>query len=309
MGGGSWSNEAYSRSVTTRSATRGAVFAHDQDVRQGRVQTAVHESLNPRGINYRESRDSAEHPESNPIIVGLDVTGSMSRVVKTIHEKLPTLMTLLNEKGYITDPQILMAAVGDHHGDRAPLQVGQFESDARVEEHLSNMFLEGNGGGARGAEYKHESYQLLGYFAAFKTKIDSLEKRDKKGYLFIIGDELPYAHTSKASLQAIFEHGVEGDISTENIFQAAKEKYNVFYILPRDASHGSDSEVIAGWTQLLGSDHVIRLDRADAIAELIAVKIGQMEGTLDLERARTDLGANPAAASVLGAVYNRVLDL
>lgn len=309
MGGGSWSNEAYQSNVTTRSVTRGAVFAHDQDVRQGRVQTAVHESLNPRGIRYRESRDSLEHPESNAIIVGLDVTGSMSRVVKTIHGKLPTLMTLLTEKGYIKDPQVLMAAVGDHHGDRAPLQVGQFESDARVEEHLANMFLEGRGGGARGSEYKHESYQLLGYFAAFKTAIDCLEKRGKKGYLFIIGDELPYDRTSKASLDAIFEHGVEGDMTTADIFQAAKEKYNVFYILPRDADHGNDSDVIDRWAQLIGPENVLRLERADAIAELIAVKIGQMEGTANLARARQDLANNPHAASVIGTVYRRVVDI
>lgn len=180
MGHGQWSEQAYVQSTSTRQLTRGAVFAHDQDVRQGRVQTAVHESLNPRGIQFRESRDNAEHPESNAIIVGLDVTGSMSRVVRTIHSKLPTLMNLLTEKGYIKDPQILMAAVGDHHGDRAPLQVGQFESDARVEEHLSNMFLEGGGGGLDGAEWCHESYQLLAYFAAYKTAIDCFEKRNKK---------------------------------------------------------------------------------------------------------------------------------
>ena len=75
-------------------------------------------------------------------------------------------------------------AVLDATCDRVPLQVGQFESDNRMDEHLGNMVLEGGGGGQM-----TESYELAMYFMARHTAIDCHEKRRRRGYLFIIGDE------------------------------------------------------------------------------------------------------------------------
>lgn len=37
-----------------------------------------------------------------------------------------------------------------------------------------------------------ESYELAMYFMARHTSIDCYEKRGKRGYLFMIGDELAY---------------------------------------------------------------------------------------------------------------------
>ena len=38
----------------------------------------IHESMTPRNINLRECRDSANHPAVLPVLLFLDVTGSMS---------------------------------------------------------------------------------------------------------------------------------------------------------------------------------------------------------------------------------------
>ena len=54
-------------------------------------------------------------------------------------------------------------------------------------EDLGKLFLEGGGGGQL-----TESYELAMYFMARHTSIDCHEKRGKRGYLFIIGDEMPY---------------------------------------------------------------------------------------------------------------------
>jgi hypothetical protein len=79
----------------------------------------------------------------------------------------------------------MFGAIGDATCDRAPLQVGQFESDNRMDDDLSRILLEGGGGGQ-----KTESYELAMYFMARHTAADCYEKRGKRGYLFIIGDEL-----------------------------------------------------------------------------------------------------------------------
>jgi len=64
-------------------------------------------------------------------------------VVRTIHQNLPKLHELLLGHHYIPHPQILFAAVGDATCDQVPLQVGQFESDNRMDQNLENMILEG----------------------------------------------------------------------------------------------------------------------------------------------------------------------
>ena len=75
----------------------------------------------------------------------------------------------------VTDPQFLCAAIGDSKSDKTPLQVTQFESDIRIIRQLTDLYLEGGGGGNYG-----ESYHLLWYFAAYRTAADCFEKRGKK---------------------------------------------------------------------------------------------------------------------------------
>src|SRR3954470_10735394 len=186
MGSGRWSPDTYPDRAPARAATGADTFAYSHAARQS-GNLRPHQSLDPTNLDVRESRDSAEHPESNAIIISLDVTGSMDRVVRGIHADLPRLHELLLGHQYIPHPQICFAAVGDATCDRVPLQVGQFESDNRMDQNLENMILEGGGGGQ-----KTESYELMLYVAARHTAIDCWEKRRRKGYLFMIGDETAY---------------------------------------------------------------------------------------------------------------------
>src|SRR5262249_29212858 len=157
-------------------------FDYDKSVKaSGRV--AVHAKMNPFD-KIRESRDSADNPSSNAIMVWFDETGSMGGIPRVFQEKLPKLHGLLERKNYIVDPPICFGAFGDATCDTVPLQVGQFESGNEMEEDLARFVLEGNGGGQN-----TESYELPMYFSYYKTALDCFEKRKKKGYLFLSGDE------------------------------------------------------------------------------------------------------------------------
>src|SRR5687767_2691575 len=181
MGSGVWSTDVYDAAARYRKATGTSAFAYsDSGSRK------VHPALDPRGVT-RESRDCDEHPRSLAIAVLFDVTGSMGQVPRVLQTKLPQLLGLLLRNGYATDPQIMFGAIGDATCDRVPLQVGQFESDNRMDEHLGNIVLEGGGGGQM-----TESYELAMHFMARHTSIDCFEKRGRRGYLFIIGDEMAY---------------------------------------------------------------------------------------------------------------------
>ena len=94
-----------------------------------------------------------------------------------LQRKLPQLLGLLLRKGYADDPQIMFGAIGDATCDRAPLQVGQFESDNRMDDDLGRILLEGGGGGQ-----KTESYELAMYFMARHT-VDRLLRQARQARL------------------------------------------------------------------------------------------------------------------------------
>ena len=96
MGSGYWSTNVYDAAARFRAATGASPFAYSDGGAR-----SVHPALDPFGVTVRESRDSAEHPESLAIAVLFDVTGSMLRVPRVLQAKLPRLLGLLLRKGYI----------------------------------------------------------------------------------------------------------------------------------------------------------------------------------------------------------------
>ncbi len=178
-------------------------------------------------VAFREARDSDDSPRSTPIIIGFDVTASMGYLAKelAVHALNRTVTALYEEKP-IFDPQILCAAIGDSKCDRWPLQVTQFESDIRIIRQLTDLCLEGGGGGNGG-----ESYHLLWYFAANKTRTDCFEKRHKKGFLFTIGDDCCHPQLSPAEIARVFGDRTDMAVSNEEMIRQAERQYELFHIL------------------------------------------------------------------------------
>jgi hypothetical protein len=265
-----------------------------------RARWKAYPTLDPFGVAARESRDSVEHPASNAIAVMFDVTGSMGEIPITLQQKLPQLLGLLLRKGYVAHPQILFGAIGDATCDRVPLQVGQFESDNRMDEHLENLLLEGGGGGGQ-----RESYELGLYFFARHTAIDCFEKRRRKGYLFLIGDEMAYGGVSRSHVEDLIGTRLQADIPLGEILREVRQRYHVFYIMPTGAANGGDPRITAFWRELLGQNF-LQLDDPAAVCELIALTIGMTEGTIDLGHGLDDLAdvgtAGAAAHSVSTAL-------
>src|SRR5438552_444688 len=207
MGTTRWSDEHYHDRARPRARTGKDAFEHDHAIRNGAADRAVHPKMDPRGVRVRESRDSDAHPESHAVVVLFDVTGSMQGVPRVLQAHLPKLMGLLIRKGYLDHPQILIGAIGDATCDAAPLQVGQFESGIEIEEDLGKLYLEGGGGG-----HITESYELALYFMARHTATDCYEKRGRRGYLFVIGDEIPYAKVKRKEVTAIIGKELQKDL-------------------------------------------------------------------------------------------------
>lgn len=235
--------------------------------------------LDPHGVKLRESRDSSDSPQATPLIVALDVTGSMGMLADVIaREGLGTLFTSILDRKPIPDPHVMFMGIGDARYDRAPLQVSQFEADNRIVEQIARMWLEGGGGGNG-----WESYDLAWYFAAFHTQHDSISKRGKRGYLFTVGDEeAPIGDmraVTKAHVAAVCGDTLEANLSAADMLAMAQRSYDVFHVIVEEGSHARHhlDRVVASWREMLG-ERVIRLSDHRALAETIVSAIEVAEG-------------------------------
>lgn len=258
MGNSRWSNDdyqSYAKTTNYRSASRDQVFSHH-----------VNEKLDPRnvkvgkgdrtGLQLRESIISDANPNPTPIILGLDVTGSMGSIAEQIaKDELPKLMTKIHETGVVTDPHVMFMGIDDVFAQgHGALQVSYFEPDLRIVEQLRQMWLVGNGGG-NGSE----SYDLAWYFAGRYTYLENFEKNGKPGFLFTFGDEpAPFNTVSRRDLKTIFGPGSYEDTTPQASLRSAQQKFQVFHIV---VEHGySGRSVRDSWTRMLGSNALFLRD-------------------------------------------------
>ncbi len=295
MGSGAWDSNVYRTAATTRATTGVDDFDYDRKVKSGLV-SGIHASLDPKLMNggVRESRDSDEHPESLPIAVIFDVTGSMGGIPRVLQQKLVRLMDVIKDKANIVDPQILVGAVGDATCDRYPFQVGQFESDNRFDEQLRAIILEGNGGGQM-----YESYGLAFKFAADCTEIDSYEKRGKKGYFFTIGDEMPWDPVRADEVAEVFGLTAVEDERIESVIARAQEKWEIFHYFPLDSGYGKETRTHERWKRLLG-ERLLFIEDSSLICEAIAAQVHVMETASSIDKVLDDIGIKGHARNIVG---------
>lgn len=266
MGSGSFDASAYrAYASTTHGKTTDDIYSS----------RSIHANLNPKGVKIRESRDSADNPNSTPIIVAIDVTGSMGIIADVLaREGLGTLFKELLSRKPVTDPHLMFMAVGDANFDQAPLQVSQFEADNRIVEQLTQIFIEHGGGGNNS-----ESYNFPWYFAAHHTVHDSMIKRAKRGYLFTVGDEESPASLTRDQIKEFIGDTLERELSTEDMLHEAQRNYDVFHIIIEEGLHARQhpDRVRESWRTLLGQ-HVISLADYKKLAETIVSTIEVVEG-------------------------------
>lgn len=264
MGSGSWTEErftAYSRSSKAGydESTGRALLSNEQLTK---VKT-INEKLNPFNT-IRECCDSEEHPNTLPVILALDVTGSMGLASIEVASELGNIMKELYKNN--SDIEFMIMGIGDFYCDRHPLQVSQFESDIRIAEQLDLLYHE-HGGGSN----DYESYTAAWAFGVYNCKLDCW-KRGQKGIIITMGDETinPYIdydewkhHVGDSSIQ-----NNKGLITTDFLYNEAKDKYNIFHINVR---HGWHDCYTGEWKAVIGKDNVITCEVSDIAQEVIGI--------------------------------------
>ena len=253
MGGGSWTARDWSSFSNSMVSGRSTASIYSS--------SKMKTDYDPKNV-IRESCDSTEHPNSVPIILGLDVTGSMSNILQVMAEKLGLVMTEVYDRKPVTDPQILFAAVGDAVYDDYPLQVTQFESDIRIAKQLTEVYFE-RGGGGNG----FESYPLIWYFAANHTKCDNYLKRNKKGFIFTFGDDGYPEKLTKKEIKEIFGDDAEKDIPISEILTQVNRQFEVYHFCMAQGGSYRDTDY-RNWQNLLG-ERAIKVRDYSKIPEII----------------------------------------
>lgn len=246
-----------------RATSLGFYTKSSDDIFTQSKERKIHESMVPSKALLRESRDSDTHPNTIPIIIALDTTGSMGNIpMYLVKDGLPKMVGNIIQKG-VADPAILFLGVGDHECDRAPLQVGQFESgDEELDLWLTRTWLERGGGGNSG-----ESYLLAWYFASKHTVSDAWEKRGQKGILFTIGDEPCLKSLPKRAIEELMGVPCQSNFSANELLEAAQEKYDVYHLHIMQGSDGRNS--LHYWQHLLGQ-HCIVVDDYEKVGDILS---------------------------------------
>lgn len=274
MGGGHWDEDSYSSYTTSTRGVDAKKFATTNYSVQ-EVYTSKHlaPELKPYKV-MRECCDSEEHPFSFPVILALDVTGSMGNASVNVAKKLNEIMTALYTDSNVRDIEFCIMGIGDLAYDHAPIQMSQFESDVRIAEQLDKIYFEAGGGGNR-----YESYTAAWYMGLNHSKLDCWE-RGQKGIIITMGDEGPNPYLPCRPLANETGDSVQSDIETKDLYEQVLKKYNVYHISvdDEDSSYSLYQnywDLDKQWTDLLGQGHyfVSSIDNlADTIISIIKSK-------------------------------------
>lgn len=262
MGGGAWTTTAYNSYMKCTRNIDDVMTLNSSSVNQFYTAHSIDPALNPKGVKFRECRDSEEHPNTIPVILALDVTGSMGSACAAVARQLDKIITGLYED--VKDVEFMVMGIGDFAYDRAPLQVSQFESDIRICDQLGKIWFE-RGGGGNG----FESYTAAWYFALNHTQLDCWN-RGKKGIIITMGDEPLNPYLPGRDFSRVFGYGGQ-DIDTVELYKQVTEKFDVYHIIITDPETSTWSYLDRDkrtWGALLDGQHLFTKD-SDELPEVI----------------------------------------
>lgn len=275
MGCGIWREDTF-RAYSTRmgrTVSKSGSLAGDMSNQQMFTARNIDPALDPKDV-FRECCDNEEHPATIPVILALDVTGSMGQAAVEVAKQLNVIMTGLYKK--LKDVEFMVMGIGDLAYDRCPLQVTQFESDIRIAEQLDKLYFEFGGGGN-----SYESYTAAWYFATEHCRLDAW-KRGQKGIIITMGDEGINPYLPGKRLGEITGRPISEDVETDALYKAVQEKYDVYHLFVR---HGNsrDEGYIRTWKDFMDEEHFKITDIQGIADTIIRIVTGRAEENVRFE--------------------------
>jgi len=249
---------------------------------------------------------------ANPIIVAVDVTGSMANWPFEIFDRLPLLYNTLSQ--YREDVEICFAAIGDADVDRWPLQATEFAHGYDLEQQLGALYGEGGGGDAP------ESYGLFAWWV--ENHVSTPQANNP--FLIVFGDApmhptIPRSQVARllgdrpesaGLLERMFgSHPNAPDFDSVECWRRVATRWNTWFLRRPTGRKGDD--VDRQWSTALGADRIFRIDdeqrAVDYAMGLIARSWGHFEDFQTNLRARQDEHKVKAVAEKVRREGPRVL--
>lgn len=214
---------------------------------------------------------------ANPLIVAVDVTGSMASWPAEIFDRLPLLYNTLSQ--YRQDLEVCFVAIGDAACDRWPLQVTTFASGYDLEQLLGSLYGEGGGGDAP------ESYGLLAHWVNTHVEIPNLAEPP---FLILFADAPMHPQVPQAEISVYLGDRLSGDVDAIAAWKQLGQTWNT-WLLRRPTGKPGDV-VDAQWGQAIGEQKIFRIEdeqrAVDYAMGLIARAWGHFGDFQDNMRAR-----------------------
>jgi hypothetical protein len=258
-------------------ATRGATKRRSASDRAKALGPRTYEKKagpNEKIINPAKSISSES---SNPLIIAIDVTGSMANWPFEIFDRLPLLYNTLSQ--YREDVEICFAAIGDAAVDRWPLQVTTFASGFDLEQLLGSLYGEGAGGDAA------ESYGLFAHWVNTHVKIPDLKENP---FLIVFGDAPMHPTIPTAQISHYLGDKLTKDVDTYKVWNQVIRKWNTWFLR---RPTGKPGDIVDNqWGKAIGAQKIFHIDdeqrAVDYAMGLIARAWGHFDNFQENMRAR-----------------------
>jgi hypothetical protein len=116
------------------------------------------------------------------------------------------------------------------------------------------------------------------YFAANHTDIDSFNKRNEKGILFTVGDEMPTPALKPDHIETIFGYRPERqEFTAQDLYREVSRKYEVYHLIIAEGTHCQYScghtleDVTNAWRKLIGRKALVLESWEDLPETIISV--------------------------------------
>jgi hypothetical protein len=214
---------------------------------------------------------------TNPLVIGIDVTGSMASWPFEIFDRLPLLYNTLSQ--YREDVEICFAAIGDAAVDQWPLQVTTFASGFDLEQLLGSLYGEGAGGDAA------ESYGLFAHWV--NTHIQTPELTEKP-FLIVFGDAPMHPTVPRSQIFHYLGDDLNADVDSYQAWRTLGETWNTWFLRRPTGKRGD--LVDNHWGKAIGEQKIFYIDdeqrAVDYAMGMIARAWGHFDNFQDNMRAR-----------------------